>query len=240
MMKISIILALSLLILTSCSARINGVLRDGGSGDLTIEASLEPRMTSLIRSLNTVMGADPPELILDGESISRSMTASPGIAAVSLVNTSPAALMGGIAISRVEDFLSPASGSRFITYWEGLTGGRPSGRILINLNRENAPELVALLSPEVVDYLTALMAPAVVGDDISKEEYLVLVNSLYGPAIVEEIRNARILASIDFPAPITAIRGESSSSGRRAEFILPLLDILVLETPMSWEVSWQR
>ena len=240
MKKINIVLFLSFLLLASCSARINGTLRQGGSADLTIQVALEPRMTSLIRSLNAVMGHSGSELILDGQSISRSMAASPGISSVILLNTGPAALEGEVAVSRVEDFLSPVREQRFISYWEGLDGGRPSGRILISLNRATVPELVALLSAEAVDYLTALMAPAILGDEISNEEYLVLVNSLYGPGIVEEIRNARILASIDFPSPITAIRGGTISSPRRADFDIPLLDLLVLENPLSWEVSWRQ
>ena len=233
-------LLICFLLLSSCSARINGVLRQGGSADLTIQVALEPRMSSLIRSLNAVMGHTSSELILDGDSISSSMAASPGISSVNLVNTGPAALEGGVAVSRVEDFISAVGERRFISYWEGLDRGRSSGRILITLDRETISELLVLFSTQAIDYLTALMAPAVLGDDISKEEYLVLVNSLYGQGIVDEIRDAMILASIDFPAPITAIRGGTVSGSRRAEFALPLLDLLVLENPMSWEVSWQQ
>ena len=230
-------------LLASCSARIDGVLREGGSADLTIQANLEPRMTALIRSLKAMMGnPGQDDLILDGPSISRSMEASPGISSVSLVNTGPAALDGRIAISRVEDFLSPVKEKRFITYWEGLSTGRVSGRILISLDRETAPELIALLSAEAVDYLSALMAPAVLGEDISKDEYLMLITSLYGAAIAQEIRSARILASIDFPGSITAIQGgiALANPNTRAEFELPLLDLLVLEHPISWEISWQK
>jgi hypothetical protein len=151
-------------------------------------------------------------------------------------------LEGILAIRRVDDFLSPVREKRFITYSEGLDGGRLGGSILISLDRETAPELVALLSAEAVDYLTALMAPAVLGDDISRTEYLSLVSSLYGSAVANEIRNARISASIEFPARITAIRGGtiSRSSNTQAQFSIPLLDLLVLENPMSWEISWQR
>jgi hypothetical protein len=148
-----------------------------------------------------------------------------------------------VAISKVEDFLTPVREKRFITYWEGLSGGRASGRIIISLDRETAPELITLLSEEAVDYLTALMAPAVLGEDISKNEYLVLVTSLYGRPIADEIRAAKILASIEFPGPITSFNTSGTTlaiHGNRAELEVPLLDLLVLENPLSWEIFWQR
>ena len=238
-------LVLCSLFLASCTARINGVVREGGSAELTIQAALEPQMTSLIRRLKAMMGGSGSNLILDGPSISRSMAASPGIGSVSLNNTGPAALEGKIVIIRLEDFLATVKEKRFITYWEGRTNGRPGGRILISLDRETVPEVIGLLSAEAVDYLSALMAPVVLGEDeaMSKPEYLSLVSSLYGAGIAEEIRNARIFAFIDFPGPITTFNVNGASTkpeGTRAEFAVSLLDLLVLENPMSWEISWQR
>jgi len=242
MKKILIVALFILVFMVSCSARINGILREGGSADLSIQASLEPRMTLLIRSFKAMMGNSGSDLILDGPSISRSMAASPGVASAALTNTGPAALEGRVVIRKVEDFLSPVKEKRFISYWEGVEAERASGRIIVSLDRETAPELIALLSPEAVEYLSALMAPAVIGEDISKPEYLKLVSSLYGSAIADEIRNAKIQVSIGFPGTITTIRGgtASGSSGRQAQFELPLLDLLVLERPLTWEVSWQR
>jgi len=237
MKKIQIIILLGFLVFASCSARINGTLQEGGSANLTIQAALEPRMTALIRSLRGVMGTAGSDLVLDGPSISRCMAGSHVVVSVSIANTGPAALEGGAVISQVEDFLSLNRGRRFISYSESQRGGRPSGRVLIYLDKETAPELMALLSREAVDYLTALMAPAVLGEDLSENEYLSLLGSLYGRPIADEIRAARITASIEFPGPITAIQG-GTAAGNRADFVIPLLDLLVLEKPLSWEIAW--
>jgi hypothetical protein len=73
---------------------------------------------------------------------------------------------------------------------------------------------------------------------MTKLEYLELVSTIYSKAISDEIAASRIRASIDFPGTVTAARG-GTFSGRRADFDIPLLDLLVLETPQTYEVTWR-
>jgi hypothetical protein len=162
------------------------------------------------------------------------MAAAPGIASVSLNNSGPAAIEGEIRVSRIDDFLKqPESlgGERFITY-------SPSpGRLTVTLDRNAGPRIIALLSAEVSDYLSVLMAPVVTGEKLSKGEYLDLVASVYGRAVADEIAASRIYAGVDFPGRLQSVRG-GTFSGRRAEFTVPLIDLLVLETPLEYEVRW--
>ena len=218
--------------LSSCSARIEGVVKEGGEADISVRTSLEPRTLSLLRSLRGFMGTTQDTPILDGEAISRSMAAAPGISAVSLVNTGQETLEGSILISHVGDFLS-FGGNKFITYTENA--GIAS--IAVVLDRNSAPEIIPMLSPEVEEYLSALMAPAVLGDRMTRQEYIALVASIYSRPLADEIATAQIRAVIGFPRRITAIRGGNSAE-RRAEFDIPLLDILVLEEPLKLEVTW--
>ena len=229
-------LIICLILLTSCASQINGVLRQGGAANLHVEAALEPRITILIRSLQSMMGEAGSGLILDGPAISLSLAASDGVSSVSLENTGPQAIRGNIAVNNIEDFLS-VSGKRFITYNERVSGSSSSGSIHIYLDKETAPELIAMLSSEAIEYLTALMAPAVLGEDISKDEYLMLVGSLYGRPIAGEISTSMIRAIIEFPGSITSIRG-GTANRNQAVFTVPLLDLLVLETPISLEAGW--
>jgi len=226
----------------SCAARINGSLNADGSASLSVNMSLEPRMTGLIRRLAAAGGATEgaDSLVLDGAAIARSMAAAPGVASVVLRNTSPAAVEGTIRISNVSEFLSAADMERdpqrrFISFQQTQSGG--SCRININLN--NGPVILELLSMDIADYLNALMAPIATGEEMSKTEYLGLVTSVYNKPISDEIAGSRIRASIDFPGPVTRARG-GTFSGRRAEFDIPLLDLLVLETPFILEVDWRN
>jgi hypothetical protein len=222
---------------SSCTARIQGALDTGGGGEFTLSTALEPRMSVLIRSLSKAGGgqaSDGP--VLDGPAIARSMEKAPGVAAVSLRNTAPAAVEGSVRVSRLADFLAPAGGGGFISLEQG-PGGR-GGRLTIRLNRESGPEILSLLSPEVSDYLSALMAPLATGEVLGRAEYLDLAASVYGRAVADEIAGGRIRASIDFPGPVGSVRG-GVFSGKRADFDLPLLDLLVLEQPLNYEVVWK-
>jgi hypothetical protein len=107
----------------------------------------------------------------------------------------------------------------------------------MSLDRRSAPQVLPLISPEVGAYLEALMAPALTGEALSRGDYLALVASVYGRPLAEEIAAGRIRLLLDFPRALTQVRG-GTASGKRAEFDLPLLDLLVLETPLVYEASW--
>jgi hypothetical protein len=233
---------LLLLSIMSCTARINGSLQGDGQADLYIYAQLEPGVTGLIRRLAAISGAmQPGAAILDGPAIAASMSAAPGISSASFKNTTQAAIEGPVKIARISDFLAPGMGNgrqnrRFITFEQ--TSASAGGKCTINLSLDTGPEILALISPEISSYLSALMAPIATGEALTKAEYLMLVGAVYGPVIANEISRAFINASIDFPGPVQSVKG-GTFSGRRAEFAIPLLDILVLETPLSYEVDWQ-
>jgi hypothetical protein len=167
------------------------------------------------------------------------MAAAPGISSVSLRNANPTTVEGTIAVSRIGEFLmlpeSQGGGRiRFIQYEQGPGGGR----LVISLDRDSAPQLFSLISGEVTEYLSALMAPAATGEILTRAEYLDLVASVYGKPVAGEIAAARIHAVLDFPGPVGAVRG-GSFQGSRVQFEVPLLDLLVLESPLSYEVTWK-
>ncbi|MCL2211980.1 MAG: hypothetical protein FWB95_08780 [Treponema sp.] len=213
--------------LFSCTARIDGSLETNGSARLTVSMSLGQRITSLIRSFSSA-GGQQTEQILDGASIAKSMTGSPGVSSVTFRNTSASSVEGQILISHIDEFFG-----KFITFEQKNT----SGRCVININRDNASVILESLSSEVTDYLTAILAPIAIGDEMTKPEYLELVTVFYNKAVSDEISASRIRASIDFPANVKTVKG-GVSSGRKAVFDVPLVDLLVLETPLNFEVTW--
>jgi hypothetical protein len=201
-------------------------------------------MTGMIRSLSRLNAGGVSansEQILNGPAMSASLAKAPGIKSVSISNVNPTTIEGPIALTRIDDFLriSPLStqeNERFITYEHTAAGGR----IKISLSRAVAPRLVSVLSPDVASYLGALMAPVATGEFMSKAEYLLLVRSVYGKGIADEIAGARIQVAVDFPKPIGAIAGGviSRTQKNRGEFDILLADLLVMEGPLEYEVSW--
>ena len=241
---IIILLILYSVLFISCEARIDGSLAADGSASLNVNMSLYPRMASLIQRMSAI--GEHEEQILNGPEIARSMVSAPGIASVVLRNTSSSALNGQVRISQISDFLSAgmnteagASGevSRgqmgFITFERRGAGGR----VEININLSNGHIILALLSPQISDYLTALMAPIVTNERSTKTEYLDLVTTVYNRSITDEIARSTINVSIEFPGRVISATG-GTFTGRRVVFNIPLIDLLVLETPLRYEVAW--
>ncbi|MCL1837503.1 MAG: hypothetical protein FWG46_08150 [Treponema sp.] len=226
-----------LFVCLSCAARVSGSLLADGKADITIYAALEPRMAMLIGTLADAAGAAQPGApLLNGPSLSAAISESPGVASASLANKTPTAVEGPLKISQIGDFLASGREQGFISFEQG-TASRDS-RCAVSLDLVSGQEILGLISPEIGAYLAALMAPIATGEEMAKAEYVALVASVYGRGIADEISRAAILASIDFPGQVRSARG-GTFSGRRAEFSIPLLDILVLEAPLDYEVIWR-
>jgi hypothetical protein len=163
------------------------------------------------------------------------MSAAPGMDSVSFRNTGPAALEGPVKIARLGDFLAPSGRAGFIDFQENPGGG---GRALITLNRETVPSMLGLISPDVVYYLNFIFAPVVTGEQISREEYLAQVGLFHNPGVAEEMSRSEIRVSVSFPGALLSVRG-GSFSGRTAEFVIPLVELLVLDQPLSYEAVWR-
>jgi hypothetical protein len=242
--KNGLFFCLGALLFTACTGRVTGALDAGGSGAFEVSAALTPRIAALIGSLSSALGeGKAPEYLIDSQTLAKSMNGAPGVSSASFRNTGPAAIEGPVKISRIEDFLAAASGpgavkKGFISLERAAPGGNGESRCTITLDRESGPELLSLISADVSDYLSALMAPIATGEPLAKDEYFELVSSVYGQAIAQEIRGAAIQASVNFPGLVSAVRG-GTWSGRRAEFTIPLEDLLVLEEPLVYEVLWK-
>jgi hypothetical protein len=228
-LPVSLMIA-AVLLAASCSGRITGAVETNEQGEFIIEAELAPASARLLAPLSP--SATPSAPVLDAGIISRSLQGAPGIAVAQMRNTSPENIAGSIGFSKISDFLT-AGEFRFIT-WEQAPA---QGRAVIALDRSTGPQMIAMLSQDVADYLSAIMAPIATGEPLSKTEYVLLVSRIYGGAIAREIENAEITASIRFPGRITMAQG-GEFSGSTARFRAKLLDLLVLEQPLAYEVRW--
>jgi hypothetical protein len=227
------LLGCAALFLCSCQARVSGVVRQDASGSLSIRAELETAAAGLIRSLGAFGGKNAGDPVLDSRAISRSLGAAPGIGEVSLKNTGSHAIEGTVAVTNAGDVFASGSGNRFVIYEASASGGR----LAVRLDRESGPGVIRLVSQEAADYCSVLMAPLATGETLSKTEYLALVASVYGKALADEIRRSQISAVLGVPGPVKSVAG-GTFSGREARFQIPLLNILVLESPLEYEIVW--
>jgi len=220
--------------LSSCTARIDGNINVNGSAVLSVNVSIGQRAAALIRSLAAAGGQESSQ-ILDGQALSKSLSQSPGIESVSFKNTSQTAIDGQIKISNINLFLTESDGKRFVNFSQEPAGGK----CVFSINLDNSRAILGQLSKDVSDYLNAIMAPAATGEKMTKTEYLELVTSFYNKGISDEISASKVRVSVDFPGAITSVKG-GTYSGKKANFDIPLVDLLVLQTPLVYEVNWKN
>lgn len=212
----------------SCSARYDVVVGKDGSAKADFSASVGVRTATLITNL-AGSAASSKILILDALAVSKALKASSAVSSISLLNPDSRSLSGSVGVSRFDRFLSP----RFIRVRNVDSGGF----VTFTIDRAIAPEILASLSPEIEDYLSALMAPIVTGEKLGGEEYLSLVSAVYGEGVAREIREAKVVISLKLPGPAVSVEGGSAVGGA-AEYRLPLIDFLTLEKPIRMEASW--
>ena len=229
--NIATLFILAVFLLPSCSGRINAHVVQDGSGSLQLQANLEPNMTILLRSFGGLSGSQSGPL-LDAAALNRSLQAAPGIASSVLRNSGQERIEGTVGINRISDLLNSGA-NRFVQYEAGAS----SGRLAVRLDRNIASQILTQISPEAVDYLSALMAPVATGEVLSRGQYLTLVESIYGRVLANEIAASRITVVITIPGTVKSVRG-GTYSGREARFDISLMDLLVLEQPLDYEIIW--
>jgi hypothetical protein len=227
-------------LLSACSGRYDVAMRGDGAADVSFSASLEPQTARLIVNLSG-LGGDAPSAgpLIDAAALARSLKAAPGAASAALRNPDARSVGGTVSIGDLDRFLAtPAGGAKSADRFIRVERSSSGGRLAVSLDRASGPSLLANLSADVADYVSALMAPIATGEELTRAQYLDLVASTYGKGIAAEIAGSTVRASIELPGPATAARG-GTFAGRRVEFSLPLVDLLVLERPILLEASWK-
>ncbi len=238
---LSIVTILSLA--SGCVANYHMVLRDNGSADIELSAEMSPRTTILIGNLSDLGGSEGSEdpNPLDAEILRRSVANSETVVSVHLSNPDSRSVVGSLSFSDLEGFIAAAKddrGSNAQLFYLERMASRKGGRLTISLKREEAPDLLLALSPEITDYLTALMAPVVTGEILTASEYLEIVAAAYGQAVADEIAAGSVEAIIDLPEEPVELAG-GKARGKSAVFSVPLLDILLLEKDIELSALWE-
>jgi hypothetical protein len=226
----------------SCSTKINGEIHNDGRAELVLNSVLPPAMSGLLKNLAVRSGAENGAPILDAALLNKALARMTGVETASLKNTAENRVEGGIIISDIDLFLnrsaafSATDSAKRISFavWEQTPYG---GSFKITMNRDTGRQFLSLLTPDIIDYLSALMAPVATGEIIDKAGYLELAASVYGKAIADELSRAELLLAIGFPGPVEYTSG-GTYRGNNTEFKIPLIDLLVLDKPVVYEVRW--
>lgn len=220
-------------ILSACSIRFDARVAPDAAADVDLKVAVSPRTSMLIANLSGGGGN-----VLDSAALARALKTAPGVRSVALRNTDTRSISGTLSITDLSAFLAPGAGAvaarPLVSFEKDPAGG---GRLTVFIDRPAMSAALTVLPPEIYDYLTALLAPAATGEELARDEYLALVASLYGESISKEIAASRLSFTAELPAAARSAKG-GKINGRKVEYELQLLDLLLLERPIALDAVW--
>lgn len=118
------------------------------------------------------------------------------------------------------------------------------------VDRKAVNAAIGLMPASTRDYLDLLMAPVFTGEAMTTSEYRELIGAAYGKTIAGELDAARFTLTVKTPGPVKNAKIDASApgsngasgtvktAGSEAVFTIPLITLLVLESPLTAEVGW--
>ncbi len=240
--------------LTGCGGRLGITARSDGKADLSVvmdtgkaaSAMISSIMASLYPSRSTSVGPSGPTAAASGSAgvftPERAQALEKSLAGGDAETLSAKALSSSVLSldATVRDAASQTSASRTGVRFASVVSVEKHS-LTLNLSPATMRALYASMDLQTRSYVDLFMAPVFTGEPMSGGEYTALIASVYGKDLAQEIADARMEIMLSAP------RGEKATScsntdaklsGRSAWFSIPLLDLLVLEEPQSYRITW--
>ncbi|GMO17538.1 MAG: hypothetical protein LBG79_03340 [Spirochaetaceae bacterium] len=218
----------AVLLFARCETKAEGTLENGGRVTMNIDAVLGSQISAILQKAGGRAGAP----LLDAQYINNSLKENKAVEKADLKQNGARGIKGEIIIKQIETAL-PKNAKDFIEYKQNGN----NGSMRIKIDRKNGQAVLSLISSDIQDYISTLMAPIATGEELGKDEYLELVRSVYNAALAKEIEAARFSLKLTMPAVPVSVSG-GIATGKTAEFNTALLDLLVLEKPVVYEIVW--
>lgn len=223
--------------LASCAANLTLAVNPDGSGTLAVDARIPESAAARLRSYSAAgtAGSGPVAPLFDPAAVRREADGR-GLATISAELPSPDRFRGSFSFRSLAAVAADPELAKAGILRAGTTGGETT--LSFRLSRDNA-ESLPLLFPGLDPYvLEALSPPALDPYPATPEEYREMLGALLGSAALRELEAAEIRVQIRTPGPIVR-RSGGSVSERTFTAVIRQMDLLILETPIEFSVSWK-
>lgn len=171
-------------------------------------------------TIASVAGEEQKTSIFDANEFQSQLTAS-GLANVAVKTPAVNQLAISTQINTKEKGAFPAS--KIIS--SERIGGK--NQMTLMLSPESVRAIYNALPERTRSYIDLFMSPVITGDTMPKSEYTELVSMVYGKLLADELLGASL--SLVLSAP---------NKKAQQKFSVPIIDLLLLEKPMSFSISW--
>lgn len=218
-------------LLSSCSGSGKLRLDASGGGRLELKGEIPPLVAAKLRKLSS-LPADRP--LFDAKSAQGSMEKG-GVSLISFSTPSPDSFVSSLEAKSLEGLAArkEMAGPKALS----LTSKAGAKTLAIHLERGNCRPLLDLVPGLDPELIAALSPPALDPEPLSRAEYRAMLVGILGEKAVAALEASKISLEIEAPSAILASRG-GSAKGRVFTASIPCLDLLVLEKPLDFSLSW--
>jgi len=224
--------------LFSCSMENEAILEPDGSGEISFHVVMQPFLVDYIKEMSDLAGEGtkgPNNSVFDLEKIEKDLEEKPGVVVRSLNTPNPRELNGRFTFKDVEAIFQS---EKLLTRTGAVTYERSGGesKFALYITRENFPQIAGLF-PEDSKPFIDMFGPQE-NDDITREEYLDMMEFAMGEEAPSAIRRGTITITVRVKGTIVSQKG-GTRKGETVVFSIPLLDALLLHKPLEYAIVFK-
>ncbi|MEX2443295.1 MAG: hypothetical protein WD492_06810 [Alkalispirochaeta sp.] len=222
----------------ACSGTQTITLDQNGSGDATVQITMDPVFAAYLTDLSMGMGGSEETSLFDVEAIRSSLQAQPGVTVKKVETEGARKLHVEVAFESLEQLLHVQGGSahRFIRFERTQS----FGRLAAVIDRSAVEQIVAIagVDPFISD---ALLPP---DDEMSAAEYRDYLGWAFEEyaedrSIDTIFRESQVATTIEPSGSIVQVRGGEARAGT-VEFVIPLVDAVTAREPFNYSLVYTR
>jgi hypothetical protein len=229
---------IGLMFVASCSIKQSITLDKERRATIKMDYSVSPTVADTmmsLMSLNSDSGS-APKALFKVEDIQNGFKKNPHITLKSI----SAPTKTSLKVEFVYDDFEQAFKSDDIKK-TGLVKFDTAGNqttVLIHIAKDTISQIAAIFPEDQRSYLDIFSPPAVEGTQMTEPEYLDMLKSLFGDAVVPEAKKATIELTFSPSGKIVGQKGGTMKNGS-VVFTIPLLKVLVLDKPLDYSITYQ-
>ncbi len=232
----ALIYLVALLGLASCSSKVNLTARTDGGTDVEFNTSFGKVLADTIKSISSTMGNSKSAEFFSAPAMQKALKDSDFTnVKVSTPNETSMNMSGSLPTA---DKQTHATGTLRAADFVSCT----SNSMVLKLSPKNLKAFAGGLPQSTKNYLDLFMAPVFTGESMSREDYKMLIASIYGENIANELDKSSISINMAPPKGKTiktaSIPKNGSKSADKATFSIPLLDFLTLNSEQNYNIKW--
>jgi hypothetical protein len=225
------------LIFSSCSGNYTVLLGDNNNADISFNTNVDSAtltaVTDKLKSLSSSDIKNEQVSFFDQIQFTKGLNSLKGVNDVSVKKETQDRISGSFSISDLTK-LEPSNSSTklfTITHYQGKK------TLIFTLTKSNAKTAFQLFPGINASLIDALSPPALYEDELTQDEYRQNLLLFFGKNHISAVDTSKYTITLIIPGHILSSSG-LSVSGNKATCTFSLLDLLVLNKPIQFQITW--